>query len=186
MAVALGTPTLALVLRGLTFATIPDGVTTGADVPVPDSDELKLMLPACRVSSDVAGPANDGAKRTVIWQLWFACSVGPQVLVCKNGAATLISSGTPLVDVGFENVNTCGTLCVAICTKPKLNALGSRLAVPTGGLAPAPVRLALTVPLLVVTTIEPFIGPGAVGVKVTMIWQFAPGPSDEGQLLVCE
>lgn len=139
----------------------------------------------------VAVPTADGVNVTEMVQVLLAASVPPtgQLLVCLKSAALapeivmlVIFSRKSLV---FVRVEVLTMLVVPTVTVPKLSEFGVSEAV---GRAPVPVRFKVLEPEEVLSVMVTLASccPVAVGEKVTVMVQVAPGAKLFLQLLVCE
>jgi hypothetical protein len=103
----------------------------------------------------------------------------------KSPLATILVNVRVEVPV-FVSVTVFDELVVLICWGLKVRLVGDRLTVVVPALAPVPVRpttCGLPVALSVIV-IVPVCVPVAVGVKVTLIEQFAPAASEAPQVVV--
>jgi hypothetical protein len=166
-------------------------LTTGAEaaapVPVRLNDcglpeALSVML---RVPMRV--PDAVGVNVTLMVQLAPAATELPQVLVwAKSPLAETPVRFSEALPV-FASVTVCAALVVPTVWLVKVSEEAERLTTGAEAAAPVPVRLtdcglpeALSVMLRLLDRV-----PGAVGVNVTLMVQFAPAATELPQLLVC-
>ena len=136
------------------------------------------------VTAPVRVPVAVGVNLTLILQLDPTVTDEPHVLVReKSPLAAMLLIFSAAVPV-FLNVTLCEGLVVPTVCEPKLKLVDDRL---TTGSVPMPVRLTVCgLPVaLSVTVIVPGWLPVAVGVKVTLMEQFAAAATEAPQVLVC-
>jgi hypothetical protein len=136
-----------------------------------------------RLKLPVLGPEVVGVKVTAIVQLAWGTIAPPHALVCEKSPWMAMPVIERLAEPEFVTVIVCGGLEVPTAWDPKLTDVGARL---TAGAIPVPEKDACCEPptALSVMVSDPLRAPTAVGVNVMFNWQFAPGWSVVGQLLV--
>jgi hypothetical protein len=161
------------------------------DVPVPLNIavcELAgfWLLLSVTVIVPKMGPEALGEKVTLIVQVVLGARLLGQLLLSpKLVLAAMLLMASTMVPV-LVSVTTCGALVVpGFCGVVKVRLLGETTA---ASVIPAPLRLTVCGALVVemVTDNVPVRAPAAVGVKVTLITQFAPTAKEAVQLLVWE
>ena len=130
-------------------------------------------------------PAAVGVNFTLIEQFAPAASVAPQVVVSEYCALAtmllIVSEAAP----ELVSVTVCAALVVFTVWLANIKLAGDKF---TPGAVPVPVRFTVCgLPVaLSVTVMVPVWLPVAVGVKVTLIEQFAPAASVAPQVVVSE
>lgn len=156
--------------------------------PVPVSGTICGLPVALSVivREPLSGPVMVGTNLTVIEQWAPATSEVPQPFDCvKSPLATMLVNVRVEVPV-LVSVTDFDELVVLICWRLKVRLVGDKLTVVVPELAPVPVRpttCGLPAALSVIV-IVPVCVPVAVGVKVTLIEQFAPAASEAPQVVV--
>lgn len=158
-----------------------------AATPVPVSGTVCGLVPALSVMVMVPArvPVVVGVKVTVMVQLPPAAPPVPQLFVwAKLPVATMLEI-VSLAPVLLVSLITFAALVVFTVWLPKLKLVGDSATVLV---APVPVMVTVCglLAALSVTTTVPVKVPVAVGVKNTLIVQFAPTATEVPQVLVCE
>ncbi len=137
-------------------------------------------------------PFDVGVNVTLMLQLPLTPRVeglSGQLLVWAKSPLLVPVIATPLMVKGavpeLVSVTVCGALVVPTDTLPKFRLVVDRL---TRGAVPVPVRLTVWGLPLALSLIDRVAlrVPAAVGVKVTLMAQFAPAATLDPQVFVCE
>jgi hypothetical protein len=152
------------------------------------------MFPALSVivTDALRAPEAAGVNVTLIAQFVPAAKPVPQLFVCEKSPALVPAMPTdPIESVApplFVSVTVCELLVVPMFCPANVKAAVFK---PAPGTAPVPVRLTdcwllAMFPASSVIVTEAVRVPDAVGVKVTLMAQFAPAARFVAQLFVCE
>jgi len=163
----------------------------GVATPVPDSATV-CGLPAAlsvMVTDATRLPAAVGLNVTLIVQLAPPATLAPHVFVCEKSPAFVPAIAMLVIDNGppvLLSVIPCATLELPTDWLPKLKLLTERLT-EGGAFEPvpdSPTECGLPGALSAIVT-APVRFPAALGVKVTLIVQFAPAATLDPQVLLC-